>query len=192
MESLIKESRADGFPAEIVAVISDNSNAKGNEKAINLNVPLHIIEREKFSNKESFEVSILEMLSQYEPDILCLAGFMRLISKRIIMPFDGRILNIHPSLLPLFKGLDTHQKALDAGVKLSGCTVHLVTEGMDEGRILAQAAVPVLKDDTPQSLAQRVLHAEHILYPAALKAFIEEKQTEQPYAMEHNIIMSLS
>src|SRR5690606_8419359 len=103
--------------------------------------------------------------------IICLAGYMRLLSGRFIAPFAGRILNIHPSLLPLFPGLHTHQRALEAGMKLAGCTVHLVTEGMDEGPILAQGAVAVHNDDTADSLAARVLIAEHQLYPQALRHF---------------------
>jgi phosphoribosylglycinamide formyltransferase-1 len=105
------------------------------------------------------------------PDIICLAGYMRLLTARFIAPYEGRILNIHPSLLPLFAGLHTHQRALDAGMKLAGCTVHLVTEGMDEGPILAQAAVPIVEGDTESSLAARVLKAEHKIYALALSKF---------------------
>lgn len=174
MVSLVNATRQDDFPATVVAVISDSKNAAGIEKAKALGIATYVIDRKDFSSKDAFELALLEKLNTCAPDIICLAGFMRLISNRIISPYIGRILNIHPALLPLFKGLHTHQKALDAGVKISGCTVHLVTEAMDEGRILGQAAVPVLETDTAETLAKRVLKVEHKLYPATLRAFIEK------------------
>lgn len=178
MVALIEATRQDSFPAEIVAVISDNPQAPGIKKAQALGVATYIIDRKTFVNKQAFETALLEQIDACCADIICLAGFMRLISQSIITPYDGRILNIHPALLPLFKGLHTHQRALDAGVKISGCTVHLVTEGMDEGSILGQAAVPVLDTDTAETLGERVLHVEHRLYPATLRAFIERKHKE--------------
>ena len=173
MVSLVEATRKDNFPAEVVAVLSDNDDAKGIERARALRIPADIVRRKSFTDKDSFETALLDRIDRFKPDIICLAGFMRLISRRIITPYEGRILNIHPALLPLFRGLNTHQRALDAGVKISGCTVHLVTEGMDEGSILGQAAVPVLDDDTAETLAARVLKVEHKLYPATLRAFIE-------------------
>ena len=178
MVSLVEATRATDFPAEVVAVISDNKDAKGIEKARILGLSTYIIERKNFTDKQTFETALLDRINACQPDIVCLAGFMRLISQRIIAPYEGRILNIHPALLPLFRGLHTHQRALDAGVKISGCTVHLVTEGMDEGTILGQAAVPVLENDTADSLAERVLKVEHKLYPATLRAFIEKPHKE--------------
>ncbi|MBH9982621.1 phosphoribosylglycinamide formyltransferase [Bartonella sp. B10834G6] len=178
MVSLVEATRTNDFPAEVVAVISDNKDAKGIEKARILGLSTYIIERKNFTDKQTFETALLDRINACQPDIVCLAGFMRLISKRIIAPYEGRILNIHPALLPLFRGLHTHQRALDAGVKITGCTVHLVTEGMDEGTILGQAAVPVLENDTADSLAERVLKVEHKLYPATLRAFIEKPHKE--------------
>lgn len=178
MVSLVEATRTNDFPAEIVAVISDNKDAKGIEKARILGLSTYIIERKNFTDKQTFETALLDRINACQPDIVCLAGFMRLISQRIIAPYEGRILNIHPALLPLFRGLHTHQRALDAGVKITGCTVHLVTEGMDEGTILGQAAVPVLENDTADSLAERVLKVEHKLYPATLRAFIEKPHKE--------------
>lgn len=178
MVSLVEATRTNDFPAEVVAVISDNKDAKGIEKARILGLSTYIIERKNFIDKQTFETALLDRINACQPDIVCLAGFMRLISQRIIAPYEGRILNIHPALLPLFRGLHTHQRALDAGVKISGCTVHLVTEGMDEGTILGQAAVPVLENDTADSLAKRVLKVEHKLYPATLRAFIEKPHKE--------------
>lgn len=178
MVSLVEATRTNDFPAEVVAVISDNKDAKGIEKARILGLSTYIIERKNFTDKQTFETALLDRINACQPDIVCLAGFMRLISQRIIAPYEGRILNIHPALLPLFRGLHTHQRALDAGVKITGCTVHLVTEGMDEGTILGQAAVPVLENDTADSLAKRVLKVEHKLYPATLRAFIEKPHKE--------------
>ena len=178
MVSLVEATRTNDFPAEVVAVISDNKDAKGIEKARILGLSTYIIERKNFTDKQTFETALLDRINACQPDIVCLAGFMRLISQRIIGPYEGRILNIHPALLPLFRGLHTHQRALDAGVKITGCTVHLVTEGMDEGTILGQAAVPVLENDTADSLAERVLKVEHKLYPATLRAFIEKPHKE--------------
>ena len=175
MVSLINATLKNDFPAEVVGVISDNQNAGGIEKAKSYNIPVEVVERKNFADKDNFEIDLLSKINNFEPDIICLAGFMRLISSRLISPYEGRILNIHPALLPLFKGLHTHQRALDAGMKISGCTVHLVTEAMDEGHILGQAAVPILQDDTAETLAKRVLKVEHRLFPAVLKAFIDNQ-----------------
>ena len=175
MVSLINATLEKDFPAEVVGVISDNQNAGGIETAQSFNIPVEVVERKNFANKDSFEIDLLSKINNFKPDIICLAGFMRLISSRLISPYEGRILNIHPALLPLFKGLHTHQRALDAGMKISGCTVHLVTEGMDEGHILGQAAVPILRNDTAETLAKRVLKVEHQLFPAVLKTFIDNQ-----------------
>ena len=175
MVSLINATLKNDFPAEVVGAISDNQNAGGIEKAKSYNIPVEVVERKNFADKDSFEIDLLSKIRDFHPDIICLAGFMRLISSRLISPYEGRILNIHPALLPLFKGLHTHQRALDAGMKISGCTVHLVTEAMDEGHILGQAAVPILQDDTAETLAKRVLKVEHQLFPAVLKAFIDNQ-----------------
>ncbi|WP_019221714.1 phosphoribosylglycinamide formyltransferase [Bartonella senegalensis] len=174
MVALAKATQQKEYPAEIVAVICDNPNASGIEKARDHNLPIHVVNRKNYPTKEAHEESIFTILEQYKPDLLCFAGYMRLISPRFVELYDERILNIHPSLLPSFKGLNTHERALQAGVKIAGCTVHLVTNDMDAGRIIAQAAVPVCPNDTAESLAQRVLKAEHKLYPEALKRFIEK------------------
>ncbi|EXU82822.1 phosphoribosylglycinamide formyltransferase [Brucella melitensis 548] len=160
--------------------LSDKAEAGGLAKAEAAGIATQVFKRKDFASKEAHEDAILAALDVLKPDIICLAGYMRLLSGRFIAPYEGRILNIHPSLLPLFPGLHTHQRALDAGMKLAGCTVHLVTEGMDEGPILAQAAVPVLDGDTAETLAARVLKAEHRLYPLALQKFAAgEKASNQ-------------
>ncbi|MET3589986.1 phosphoribosylglycinamide formyltransferase-1 [Bartonella silvatica] len=173
MVALAKASKKKEYPAEIVAVICDKPHAAGIEKARNNNLPVHIVDRKNYPTTEAHEESIFMVLEKYQPDLLCFAGYMRLISPHFVKLYEGKILNIHPSLLPSFKGLNTHERVLQSGVKITGCTVHLVTEDMDAGRILAQAAVPVYPNDTVDSLAQKVLEVEHKLYPEAVKIFIE-------------------
>ncbi len=175
MEALIRAAQAADFPAEVVTVFSDKEEAGGLAKAKAAGIATQVFKRKDFASKDAHEDAILDALAALKPDIICLAGYMRLLSGRFIAPYEGRILNIHPSLLPLFPGLHTHQRALDAGMKVAGCTVHLVTEGMDEGPILAQAAVPVFTGDNAESLAARVLKAEHQLYALALRKFAGER-----------------
>ncbi|MCD2171816.1 phosphoribosylglycinamide formyltransferase [Rhizobium sp. C4] len=171
MLALAEAAHAQDFPAEIVAVISDKTDAGGLAKAQGLGIATYAFLRRDYESKAAHEAAILSKLAEIAPDIICLAGYMRLLSAEFIRPYEGRILNIHPSLLPLFAGLHTHQRAIDAGMKVAGCTVHLVTEGMDEGPILAQAVVPVLAGDTSDALAARVLKQEHRIYRAVLAAF---------------------
>lgn len=175
MLALADACAAPDFPAEIVAVISDKPSAGGIAKAEARGIRTLVFERRQFAGKPEHEAAILAALDEVKPDILCLAGYMRLFSSDFIHRHEGRILNIHPALLPLFPGLHTHQRALDAGVKIAGCTVHFVTEGMDEGPIVAQGAVPVLAGDTAETLAARILTVEHKLYPLALKLLAEGK-----------------
>lgn len=172
METLIKAANAPDYPAEIVGVFSDKPEAGGIAKAQAAGITTYVFARKDFASKPEHEQAILDQLAEIAPDLICLAGYMRLLSADFIRPYEGRILNIHPSILPLFAGLDTHQRAIDAGMKLAGCTVHLVTEGMDEGPILAQGAVPIYQDDDKVSLSQRVLTVEHQIYPLALQNFI--------------------
>jgi phosphoribosylglycinamide formyltransferase 1 len=161
------------FPAEIVGVISDKKSAGGLAKAQARGIATFAFERRDFASKSEHEAAVLSALDALAPDVVCLAGYMRLLSADFIRPYQGRIINIHPSLLPLFPGLHTHQRALDAGVRVAGCTVHFVTEGMDEGPVVAQAVVPVLPGDTSDTLAARVLTVEHQTYPLALKLVAE-------------------
>ncbi|MCM2455394.1 phosphoribosylglycinamide formyltransferase [Rhizobium sp. CG4] len=175
MLALVKACEDPSFPAEIACVISDKASAGGLEKAGALGIATLAFERKSFASKAEHESAILAALADINPDIICLAGYMRLISGDFIAPYEGRIINIHPSLLPLFPGLHTHDRAIASGAKITGCTVHFVTEGMDEGPVIGQAAVPVLADDTAESLATRVLTVEHQLYPLALKRLAEGK-----------------
>jgi len=175
MMALVAAAKAADFPAEIVGVISDKADAGGLAKAAAEGIPTFAFARKDYASKEAHEAAIFDALDTLSPDILCLAGYMRLLSATFIQRYEGRMINIHPSLLPLFPGLHTHQRAIDAGMRVAGCTVHFVTEGMDEGPVIGQAAVPVLSGDTADTLAGRVLTVEHQLYPQALRLFAEGK-----------------
>lgn len=148
MLALAKAASAPDFPADIVAVISDKAEAGGLAKAAALGIPTFSFVRKDYDSKDAHEAAILSTLESLAPDIICLAGYMRLLSAAFINAYEGRIINIHPSLLPLFPGLHTHQRAIDAGMTEAGCTVHFVTEGMDEGPVILQATVPVVTGDT--------------------------------------------
>ena len=172
MAALIAACRDPTYPAEIVLVVSNRPDAAGLQLARGAGVPVRAIDHRAFRNdRPGHEAAIDAALCDARVEIVCLAGYLRLLTPRLIDAWQGRMLNVHPSLLPAFPGLNTHARALAAGVKLHGCTVHLVTQTMDEGPILAQAAVPVLPDDTEASLADRVLAQEHAIYPSALRLF---------------------
>jgi phosphoribosylglycinamide formyltransferase-1 len=168
MMALVAAARAAEYPAEIAAVISSAPDAAGLAWAEAQGLPARAIDHKAYGSREAFDAAVHAALSDAGVELVALAGFMRLQSAGFVERWQGRQLNIHPSLLPLFKGLHPHRQALAAGVKISGCTVHFVTAEMDSGPIVAQAAVPVLDGDTPESLADRVLAAEHRLYPHAL------------------------
>lgn len=173
MVALADACASPGFPAEIVAVISDKATAGGLARAAERGIATHVFERRAYTGKAEHEAAILDALDALSPDIICLAGYMRLLSGEFIKRHEGRILNIHPSLLPLFPGLHTHQRAIEAGMMIAGCTVHFVTEGMDEGPIVAQSVVPIVPGDTADSVAARVLTVEHRTYPQALRLLAE-------------------
>ncbi|XAZ24746.1 phosphoribosylglycinamide formyltransferase [Sinorhizobium sp. B11] len=175
MMALVQAAKSTDYPAEIVGVISDKADAGGLAKAAAEGIATFAFVRKDYASKDAHEAAILAALDELSPDIICLAGYMRLLSGSFIQRHEGRIINIHPSLLPLFPGLHTHQRAIDAGMRIAGCTVHFVTEGMDEGPVIGQAAVPVLAGDTAEALAGRVLTIEHQLYPQALRLFAEGK-----------------
>ncbi|MBX4869750.1 MULTISPECIES: phosphoribosylglycinamide formyltransferase [Rhizobium] len=177
MMALVAAAKAADYPAEIVGVISDRAEAGGLAKAEAEGIATFAFPRKDYASKEAHEVAIFSALDSLSPDILCLAGYMRLLTATFIQRYEGRMLNIHPSLLPLFPGLHTHQRAIDAGMRIAGCTVHFVTEGMDEGPVIGQAAVPILSGDTAESLAARVLTVEHQIYPQALRLFAEGRVT---------------
>lgn len=173
--ALIRACEAPDFPARICIVISNNPDAPGLEMARNAGLPVKALDHRPFKkDRAAHEQALDACLEEAGAEAVCLAGYMRLLTPFLTQAWAGRMLNIHPSLLPSFPGLHTHERALQAGVRLHGCTVHLVTEGMDEGPILGQAAVPVLAGDTPEQLGARVLQQEHQLYPTVLRHFLDK------------------
>lgn len=168
MASLIAAAAERDYPAEIVGVLSDKPDAQGLVYAADKGLPTKVLERRSFPSKAAHDEAITAALTGFGAEIVALAGYMRLLTPAFVERWSGRLVNIHPALLPAFRGLDTHRRALDAGVRIHGCTVHFVTEATDEGPIIAQAAVPVLAEDDVGQLAARVLKAEHRLYPMAL------------------------
>lgn len=168
MASLIEAAKKDDYPAEIVCVMSNNPAAAGIEVATLANIPVEVVNHLEYEDRESFEAVMTEKLEKYDPDIICLAGFMRILTESFVTRWMDKVVNIHPSLLPSFPGVDTHRRALDAGVRITGCTVHYVRAEMDSGPIIAQSAVPVFTNDTEEQVSERVLETEHRLYIHAL------------------------
>ncbi|WP_020185197.1 phosphoribosylglycinamide formyltransferase [Methylopila sp. 73B] len=173
MAALIDAAAEPEFPAEVVAVISNRPNAGALAVAARAGIATAVVDHKAYADRATFDAALDAALREVAPDLVCLAGFMRILTDGFIAGWAGRLINIHPALLPSFKGLDTHARALAAGVKLHGCTVHVVTPEMDSGPIIAQAAVPVLDGDDEDALAARVLAAEHLLYVRALKLWAQ-------------------
>ena len=159
----------------VSAVISNVAGAGGLAIAAKRGIPTLVVQHGDFASREAFEATLAAEIDRFSPQLVVLAGFMRVLTPGFVQRYDGRLLNIHPSLLPAFPGLQTHRRALTEGVKRHGCTVHFVTAELDHGPIVAQAAVPVLRDDTEESLAARVLQQEHVLFPRAVRWFLEGK-----------------
>lgn len=177
METLVKSMHGD-HPARAVLVVSNDPNAAGLEKARNLNVPTVAIDHKPFGkDRAGFEAALQTALMAARPDIICLAGFMRILTPAFTAKWAGRMLNIHPSLLPKYKGLHTHARALEAGDTVHGCSVHEVTAELDDGPILGQAKIAITNIDTPETLARRLLPLEHQLYPAVLQRFAAGDRT---------------
>ncbi|GJE54327.1 MULTISPECIES: phosphoribosylglycinamide formyltransferase [Methylobacterium] len=168
MVSVIEAAKAADYPAEIVLVLSNRPDAAGLARAAEAGIPTQAIDHKTFESRESFDAALDTALREAGTELVCLAGFMRIFSAGFVEAWAGRMINIHPSLLPLFRGAQTHEQALAAGVRLHGCTVHYVVPELDAGPIIAQAAVPVLAGDDADSLAARVIVQEHRLYPKAL------------------------
>jgi len=173
MASLIAAAAKPGFPAEIVTVISNRPNAEGLTRAAEAGIATVALDHKAYADRPAFDAALDAALRAANIDIVCLAGFMRLLTPEFTRAWQGRMINIHPALLPSFKGLHTHERALIEGVKIHGCTVHFVTAEMDVGPIIMQAAVPVMEDDTSSTLGTRVLAQEHVIYPAALRLVCE-------------------
>ena len=180
LQALLDSCADPAFPAEIALVISNVAGAQGLQRAARAGVPTLVIDHKPFPSRAAFDSEMDKALRAAGIELVCLAGFMRLLSDEFVEGWRGRMINIHPSLLPSFKGMNTHAQALAAGVKIHGCTVHYVTPALDDGPIIARAEVPVLEGDTIETLAARVLEAEHRLYPAALRLVAEGKAAAHP------------
>ena len=179
MEALLAAKAAGRLAAEFSAVISNRADAKGLATARASGIAVHVVAHRDYPSREAFDTALIEVIDSYQPDLVVLAGFMRILTPDFVRHYDGRLLNIHPSLLPAFPGLDTHERALAAGCKIHGATVHFVTPELDHGPIVIQAAVPVLATDDAASLAARVLAQEHVIYPRAVRWFVEGRLTVQ-------------
>ncbi|MEO0960985.1 MAG: phosphoribosylglycinamide formyltransferase [Pseudomonadota bacterium] len=169
MERLLEAASAPDYPAEIVKVISNRPDASGLQTAAKAGIPTQAIDHKSYATRADFDAALEAALDEADVDLVCHAGFMRILTDEFAARWEGRMVNIHPSLLPSFKGIRVQQQAIDAGATISGCTVHYITPALDSGPIIAQAAVRVLPDDTAETLSARILEAEHVLYPAAVK-----------------------
>ena len=174
-ETALREDWEHTIGAKIVAVVSNRPDAKGLELARGYGIATEVLDHKQFQSRESFDAQLASVIDAYEPDLVVLAGFMRILTEAFVNHYQGRILNIHPALLPSFKGLDTHQRAIDAGCRVHGTTVHFVSAALDGGAIIGQAVVPVLPSDDEHTLADRVLGFEHQLYARAVKACVSGK-----------------
>lgn len=178
MAAIVKTAQQENwqqcYGARVAAVISNKADAKGLVFAKEHGIATEVLDHKQFDSREAFDAQLAEVIDRYEPALVVLAGFMRILTSGFVQHYAGRMVNIHPSLLPAFTGLHTHQRAIEAGCKFAGCTVHEVTAELDVGPILDQAVVPVLPDDTADTLAARVLTQEHIIYARAIAAWLEK------------------
>jgi len=186
MEAIVKACAAEGWPARIAAVISNRPGAGGLAFAAEHGIATAVVDHKRFAERAAFDAQLASVIQSYAPDVVVLAGFMRNLSADFVRAFEGRLLNIHPSLLPAFPGLHTHQRALEAGCKVAGATVHLVTPELDHGPIIAQAVVPVLPGDTETTLSARVLVREHEIYPRAVRWLVQDE-----LAVENGLVTQL-
>ncbi|WP_063550311.1 phosphoribosylglycinamide formyltransferase [Burkholderia territorii] len=173
MEAIVRACAQERWPAEVAAVIANRPDAAGLAFAASHGVATAVVDHRSFDSRDSFDAALADEIDRFAPDLVVLAGFMRILTPEFVRRYEGRLLNIHPSLLPSFKGIHTHQQALDAGVALHGASVHFVIPELDSGAIVAQGAVPVRAGDDAAALARRVLTVEHVLYPRAVRWFVE-------------------
>lgn len=173
MEAIVHACAQEKWGARIAAVVSNKASAGGLAFAASHGIATEVVDHKQFDSREAFDTELARVIDQHQPDLVVLAGFMRILTEGFVRHYEGRLLNIHPSLLPAFPGLHTHERAIEAGCKLAGATVHLVTPELDHGPIVIQAAVPVLADDTGDTLSARVLRQEHQIYPRAVRWFVE-------------------
>ena len=186
MRSVVQACAAEAWPARIAAVISNKADAGGLAWAAEQGIPTAVVDHKAHADREAFDAALAAEIDRFAPDLVLLAGFMRILTPGFVRHYDGRLLNIHPSLLPAFTGLHTHRRALEAGVKAVGATVHFVTAELDHGPIVAQAVVPVQDGDDEASLSARVLEAEHRLYPLAARWFVEDRLSVQDGRVRHH------
>jgi phosphoribosylglycinamide formyltransferase-1 len=175
MEAIVNAAKNEAWPAKIAAVISNRPEAGGLDFARSHGIETAVLDHRTYKDRASFDAELVKLIDSFKPDLVVLAGFMRILTGDFVRHYEGRLLNIHPSLLPLFPGLHTHEQALEAGVAEHGATVHFVTEALDHGPMVIQASVPVLPGDTPDTLAKRVLKQEHVIYPRAVRWFIDNR-----------------
>jgi phosphoribosylglycinamide formyltransferase-1 len=173
MEAIVRACADEGWAAQVAAVIANRPDAAGLAFAASHGIATAVVDHRQFPDRERFDAALAEQIDSFSPALVALAGFMRVLTDGFVDRYAGRMLNVHPSLLPSFPGLKTHQQALDAGVRLHGASVHFVTSQLDHGPIVVQSAVPVVAGDTPATLAERVLATEHIIYPRAVRWFVE-------------------
>lgn len=173
MEAIVQACATEGWPARITAVISNRPDAAGLQFAQARGIATAVVDHKQHASREAFDAELARVVKGFSPDVVVLAGFMRILTPGFVLQFEGRLVNVHPSLLPAFTGLHTHRRAIETGCKVAGATVHFVTPELDHGPIIAQAAVAVLPGDTEQTLAARVLSREHVLYPLAVRWLVE-------------------
>ena len=173
LDAIVRASEVQDWPGRVVAVISNRAEARGLQSAQAQGIATEVLDHKAFADRESFDAALAETIDRHAPDLVVLAGFMRILTPGFVARYEGRMLNVHPSLLPSFTGLNTHRRAIEEGCKVAGATVHFVSAELDHGPIVAQAVVPVLPDDDETTLARRVLAAEHELYPRAVGWFVK-------------------
>jgi phosphoribosylglycinamide formyltransferase 1 len=187
MRSIVEACESETWPAQVVAVISNRSDAAGLAFASQHGIVAMVVDHKTFATREAFDAALAQAVDTHAPDLVVLAGFMRILGADCVRRYEGRMLNIHPSLLPAFPGLHTHRRAIEAGCKVAGATVHFVTAQLDHGPIVLQAAVPVLPSDDEESLSERVLAKEHVIYPRAVRWFVEGQ-----LRTEHGVVTQTS
>jgi phosphoribosylglycinamide formyltransferase-1 len=185
MEAIVQRCAAEGWPAQVVAVLANRADAQGLQFAAAHGVATAAVDHKAFARREDFDAELARVIDGFAPDLLVLAGFMRILGAAFVQRYAGRLLNIHPSLLPAFPGLHTHRRALQAGCKAVGATVHLVTSELDHGPIVMQSVVPVRPGDDEDALAARVLASEHVIYPLAVRWFVEGKLVVADGLVQH-------
>ncbi|ALU41593.1 phosphoribosylglycinamide formyltransferase [Pseudoalteromonas rubra] len=187
LQAIMDSCQRNEINGEICAVISNKANAYGLQRAQQVNIDTQVLSHKDFDSREAYDQRLAQLIDSYNPDLVVLAGFMRILTADLVQKFKGKMLNIHPSLLPKYQGLNTHQRAIDAKETFHGASVHFVTEELDGGPVIVQAKVPILADDTAHTLSQRVHEQEHIIYPLVVKWFSEHRLTmEADYAVFDN------